>query len=487
MGAVMTIINSNTRLTQLPAGARPAAMAGYFYPDDPAALRRMITELLGPPDAKYPAPKALIVPHAGYIYSGPVAATAYATLAAARDSLRRVVLLGPAHRVYVRGLALTSADRFETPLGPIEIDQESRRALRGLPQVRIMDEAHAEEHSLEVQLPFLQIALNRFSLVPVVVGEAAPEEVATVLRILWGGDETLIVVSSDLSHYLDYETARRVDAETSAAIVDLRLEAIGPHDACGCAPLRGLLLLGRERDLDVQMLDLRNSGDTAGSRERVVGYGSFAVRAKPRPLKAHADDLLGLARASIQSGFESGRPLRPDAGRFPASLQERRAVFVTLTQSGQLRGCIGNTEASEPLACGVARYAFNAAFRDPRFPPLTAGEYGSTQVCISILSHCESVDFTSETHLVQLLRPGVDGLIIEAGAGRATFLPAVWEQIRDPREFLAQLKQKAGLTPSTVPQRAWRYTTESISDPPESVSGLSTGAFKRRAEWIAGR
>lgn len=255
--------------------SRRPAVAGLFYPGDPRELKRMVDGYLAEPHAHDTPPKALIAPHAGYIYSGSVAASAYATLAPAHAEIRRVVLLGPAHRVPVRGLAASSAERFDTPLGPIDLDREAIDSALTLPQVRIMDEAHAQEHSLEVQLPFLQEVLDCFTLVPFVVGDAGPEEVAEVLDLLWGGPETLIVISSDLSHYHSYPVAQRLDTATSAAIEALRPRDIGYDQACGRIPVNGLLELARRRGLRARTLDQRNSGDTAGPRDQVVGYGAY--------------------------------------------------------------------------------------------------------------------------------------------------------------------------------------------------------------------
>jgi hypothetical protein len=221
-------------------------------------------------------PKAIIVPHAGYIYSGPIAASAYALLAPLRERIKRVVLLGPCHRVPLRGLAATSADFFETPLGSIAIDHKALDQILSLPQVQLFDSTHAQEHSIEVQLPFLQEVLADFTLVPLVVGDAEAEDVDEVLELLWGGDETLIVISSDLSHYHDYNSARILDSRTSQAIEQLDGTSIQYGDACGRNPVIGLLLAARKRHLKVTTLDLRNSGDTAGDRSRVVGYGAWA-------------------------------------------------------------------------------------------------------------------------------------------------------------------------------------------------------------------
>lgn len=257
---------------------RPPAVAGTFYPGEPQALRETVRALLesaAPAPADAPAPKALIVPHAGYVYSGATAAAAYNRLTQARATIRRVVLLGPVHRVPVRGLALPGADAFETPLGRIAIDQAAVAALRPLPQVEVSTPAHAWEHSLEVQLPFLQTVLGDFTLVPLAVGDASAEQVAEVLERVWGGPETLIVVSSDLSHYLDYRRARRVDRGTVDAI--LRLDgAISHEQACGGTPINGLLRVAQRRRLQPQLLGLCNSGDSAGDRAHVVGYAAFA-------------------------------------------------------------------------------------------------------------------------------------------------------------------------------------------------------------------
>jgi AmmeMemoRadiSam system protein B len=254
---------------------RQPAVAGLFYPDDPRALRAMIADFLAAAPETGAVPKAIIAPHAGYIYSGPIAATAYARLRPARGRIARVVLLGPAHRLGFRGLALASADYFATPLGRIAVDREVLARIATLPQVRVMDTAHAQEHSLEVHLPFLQEVLGDFRLVPLVVGEATAEEVAEVLEALWDGPQTLIVVSSDLSHYHDYRTAQRLDRATSQAIEQLRPQDIGYEAACGRNPVNGLLTVARKRGLKVRTVDLRNSGDTAGARDRVVGYGAY--------------------------------------------------------------------------------------------------------------------------------------------------------------------------------------------------------------------
>jgi len=257
---------------------RAPAVAGFFYPEDRAELESAVASYIAAapaPPSNAPAPKALIVPHAGYVYSGPVAASGYARIAGQRHAIRRVVLLGPSHRAPLYGLAASDADAFMTPLGVVPLDREAIDGILDFPQVRIFEAAHRDEHSLEVQLPFLQYVLEDFSLVPLSVGDAEPDEVGEVIERLWGGPETLFVVSSDLSHYYDYETARRLDAATTRAIEDLDAQALEPESACGRAPARGLLTAAKRHGLSVETVDLRSSGDTAGDKARVVGYGSY--------------------------------------------------------------------------------------------------------------------------------------------------------------------------------------------------------------------
>jgi AmmeMemoRadiSam system protein B len=261
---------------------RTPAVAGTFYPLDAAELTAMVDTLLRTAAATDLRPGALVAPHAGYPYSGPVAASAYAALASRADAIERVVLFGPAHRVRVDGLALPSVDAFRTPLGDVPVDTDARARLAALPGVVIDDRPHAEEHSLEVHLPFLQRVLDSFVLVPVVVGRCDADTLQRAIESLPPDESTLVIVSSDLSHYEDYAAAARHDRRTAGAIVQKEATAIGPHDACGAYPLRGLLQYAAAHELTVSCLDLRSSGDTAGPRDHVVGYGAFALTgAKP--------------------------------------------------------------------------------------------------------------------------------------------------------------------------------------------------------------
>lgn len=452
------------------SAVRAAAVAGYFYPRNPTELERTVSSLLAgvPSCAEEPLPKAIIAPHAGYIYSGPVAATAYARLARAKGRISRVVLVGPAHRVALRGLAVPAATAFDTPLGSVPVDREAIAGILKLPQVTVSDEAHAGEHSLEVHLPFLKAVLEDFSIVPLVAGSANAREVGQALDLVWGGPETLIVISSDLSHYLDYQTARRIDATTTQAIEKLRPDDIGRDQACGRVPIAGLLDVARRRGLVCRTVDLRNSGDTAGTRDRVVGYGSylFFEQGPSEQLREwHGKTLVEAARASISHGLEHRRPLPIAVPEFPPELRNNGACFVTLKIEKRLRGCVGSPQAWRPLIQDTADNAFRAAFADSRFEPLTAEEWPSVHLSISVLTPPVPIPCASEEELVRALRPNVDGVILADENRRGLFLPAVWEQLSTPLEFIRQLKRKAGLPPEhwTPNTRAFRFTALSIS------------------------
>jgi AmmeMemoRadiSam system protein B/AmmeMemoRadiSam system protein A len=439
---------------------RSAAVAGLFYPAEPEILARDVQQFLravpSADSSPAAAPKAIIAPHAGFIYSGPIAASVYARLAQVRQDISRVVLFGPSHRVAFAGLAVPSTDMFETPLGRIALDRQAIDKLLQLPGVITLDAAHAQEHSLEVHLPFLQTVLDRFTLVPVVVGDALPDLVASALEAVWGGSETLVVISSDLSHYHDYTAARQMDDETCEAILRLDQDAIGYDQACGRTPIGGLLIEAKRHGLAAETIDLRNSGDTAGPRDKVVGYGAWAFcRTLASPVSAsepteamlrrHGPMMLGIARQAIAQRLQ-GHPFSLPSP-LPPVLQEPGASFVTLKKQGNLRGCVGSLAAWRPLAEDIADNALKAAFHDPRFAPLASEEWAGLDLSLSILTPSEPMTFADEDDLLAQLRPRIDGLIIEDGPHRALFLPAVWDMVPNPADFLGHLKQKAGMAP----------------------------------------
>ncbi|MBC7434637.1 MAG: AmmeMemoRadiSam system protein B [Bdellovibrionales bacterium] len=441
---------------KLASTQRPPAIASSFYSGDAMQLRRNVEGYLhaassGMPRSLLQQPKVLIAPHAGHMYSGATAAKAYARILPFAQGIRRVVLLGPAHRVYFEGVALPGSGAYASPLGAVPIDNLAADAIADFPFVVTRADAHGPEHSLEVHLPFLQCALGAFELLPLVVGDAAPAQVAQVIERLWGGPETLIVISTDLSHFHGYDEANQIDLASCAQLMALDA-TLNHQQACGATPVNALLELALRKGLRIEQIERCNSGDTAGDRDRVVGYASFALYEPARKSGAAIGfspeqglALVQLARASLHEA--TGAPKEPVPGL--KSFQGNGAAFVTLTSQGQLRGCIGSLQAARPLADDVRANAMAAALQDPRFKPVTAAEAPGLQVEVSVLTAAQFLPCANESHAIWQLQPGIDGVILECEEGgrafRSTYLPQVWEQISQPRAFLAHLKVKAGL------------------------------------------
>ncbi len=463
---------------------RPAAVAGTFYPADPQVLRDALAHHLAAAPKPWPGerpPKLLVVPHAGYAYSGDVAALAFAPLARWRGRIQRVVVLGPAHRVPVRGLAASNASAFETPLGRVPVDDAALASLGDLPQLTWADAPHAREHSLEVELPFLQAVLGSgFLLVPLLVGQASPAEVAEVLERLWGGDETLIVISSDLSHFLPDAQAKACDAATAQRILHFATDLCG-DEACGAAPLNGALLAAHRHGLTPRLLGLRTSADAGtGDRHRVVGYGAIAFDAEPMPAPADSAALgavlVAAARRAIADGLGLPADAVPPVGEHPA-LYRPGATFVTLHDAqGRLRGCVGRLEATRALGDDVRANAHAAAFADSRFEPLCAAEWPGLRVEVSLLQPAEPLAVRDEASALAALQPGVDGVIFEYRGARATLLPQVWEQCPQPAQFMAALKRKAMLPVDfwSNDVHLWRYRVRSFEDTASQAAGIET-------------
>jgi AmmeMemoRadiSam system protein B/AmmeMemoRadiSam system protein A len=446
---------------------RSPAVAGMFYPSQPDALARAVSAAVAAsPSDQVPA-KAIVAPHAGYVYSGEIAGSSYRSVAQLGDTITRVVLIGPSHRMTFHGIAAPSATGFATPLGIVPIDVAALKRTLALPEVRVFDAPFDGEHALEVELPFIQTLFPRAGVVPFLTGNASQAAVERLLEELWGGPETLIVVSSDLSHFLGYDAACRRDLSTSQAIETIEPKKIDDTAACGHRALIGLMALAAKFDLRATTRDLRNSGDTKGPRDRVVGYGAYTFEyAEHSKLSGtQRDKLLESARMTLrQIGKRSGAP---DVALSDLALPLRamRNTFVTLELDGKLRGCIGSLAPNKPLISDVVNNAHKAATADPRMTPMTAQERENATVTISVLSHMRPVPFTSEGGLLAGLRPEVDGLAICHGERRALFLPKVWESQPRPQDFLASLKRKAGLpaAPLAPEVKAFRFTAETFS------------------------
>ena len=360
-----------------PATVRPPEVAGAFYPADPGACADLVTRCLeGARPAPPGEPKVIVVPHAGHEYSGPIAGTAYAPLAKRSDRITRVVMLGPAHRVGFAGVATTAADAWASPLGVVPVDWPAMRPLLSRPGFRVADAAFEREHCLEVQLPFLQRVLDDFAIVPILVGDASQDEVAEVLEALWGGPETLILISTDLSHFHDYDAARRLDGETARRIELMQPEKIDGERACGNRGLGGALKRARELDLRVTALDVRNSGDTSGTKDRVVGYGAFAMEyAESRPTLGRRPGAAPRRRARLTRFRGGERPAdgRDSRRRSAAGAQGDAGVFRHAQDRRRVQGLLrdGNGARAAVARCRCQR--LQGRLRRPTFRPDDGG------------------------------------------------------------------------------------------------------------------
>lgn len=456
-------------LDTAPRLVHPAQVAGTFYPADPAALGEALHAVWrGARASTLGRPKAIVAPHAGLAFSGPIAASAFKAVEAARDQITRVVLIGPAHRHAFQGLAIHPADAFATPSGVANVDERAQALLSLLPEVSVDAAPFEGEHSLEMPLLFVQRAFPRAEIVPILTGDATGEAVARVLATVWGGPETLVVVSSDLTHFLTQDEAAKTDRETRALVEALRPDGMNARRACGHRALAGLLHRARDLDLRATGIDLRTSADTRGTPERVVGYGAFAFEYSAEARLSDADRRLLLdtaARALRHAAANGGAvPTIDVKGALPSTLSATRATFVTLEKDGRLRGCIGSLALHRTLIADVVTNAVKAGFGDPRFPALTVEEISGLTLSVSILSHPRPIAAASRDALIAALNPDVDGLMIADQGKQALFLPSVWKSLPKASDFLAQLTRKAGL-----PDRHWssgftarRFRTESF-------------------------
>lgn len=470
-------------VTNRPAAStrvREPAVAGLFYPGDAATLSQTVDRLLkAAPEHQVPRLKALVCPHAGYEFSGQTAAIAYKTLIG-RD-VQTVIVMGPSHYAWFHAACIPNADEYRTPLGSVAISPKAKELASVTPFALEApclverpafasrspkaapppgeDTPETWEHSVEVQVPFLQKTLKDFKLVPVVVGNADPEEIAKALADRLD-DKTIIVASSDLSHYHPYSAAKELDSRCVKAICDVAVDQMKTQEACGRAPVMALLYLAHQKGWKAQLLDYRNSGDVTGEKDRVVGYAAVAFYSPAPDGLAAADKqlLLELARRSLKNAAANHSAPEVSPTGLQPKLKEKKACFVTLTKAGTLRGCIGHLTAMEALYQAVIDNARNAAVRDPRFLPVQPDEVDQLKIEISVLTEPQPLSFSSPEDLLSKLHPNDDGVILHIGPRTATFLPQVWAQLPDKEQFLNHLAQKAGCEASD-----WRGKDTQVS------------------------
>lgn len=420
---------------------RNAAVAGRFYPGSSEELKKLVEKYLDQaPDLNVHNIRGLVCPHAGYMYSGPVAAYSYKQLP---NVYNTVILLGPSHYVPVSGASIPECTHYKTPLGLVKVSTLAE-SLKKESLFTTEPAAHTQEHCLEVQLPFLQTVLTDFEIVPIIIGNADPKELASVLS-KHIDDSTLVIASSDLSHYHPYETACTLDKMCTEAVPELDFEKIESCEACGIKALKTLMYIAKEQNWQGKLLDYRNSGDTSKRKDQVVGYMAAAFYGGDYVNKGDQQFLLKLARTTLEQYLQEGTFPEVDEPQIPDVLKEKRACFVTLNKNGMLRGCIGSLTPESPLYQGVMQNAVYAALQDPRFPPVQYQELSEITIEISVLTIPEQIEYKDQADLLKKIDR--KGVIISKGAHRATYLPQVWDQLPDPEEFISNLCRKAGLSP----------------------------------------
>lgn len=456
----------------------PAAM-GAYYPEDPRELTKLVRFKLEEAQGRMrydgrKMPKALIVPHNSLYFSGSSAAVGYASLAWARPFIRRVVLIGSAHKGNYFGMALSDARYWEMPDRRFPVDRKTADRLAAIPGISFDDTPHVTEYSLEMQLPFISALFGKdVEILPILVGDARVEQVSDLIDAVWGGPETLLIVSTDMSHSDSPERTREKDEATARRIEKKEYGAMKPSLMCAPLAVAGLLHYAAEHDMEVRTLDLRTSADVFPGAEGAVGFGAFGVyeteidpdtrkKALEETLRTNREALLRIAAQSILSGFERGRSLRLRESRYPAELRENGAVFVSIYHNGMLRGSVGSSEPERSLLEDVAENAYAAAFQDFRFAPLTLEEMKEAEISISFLTPKMPLKFADEADLMKKIRPHRDGLVLRDRANRGLFLPSVWDTFSSPAEFLAHLKRKAALPADYVSPTLKIYRFEVI-------------------------
>lgn len=476
---VISMFGMNSSPSTLDSVRKPA-VAGQFYPGGRDQLKQNVEKYCSGGSAQTITSRFIISPHAGYVFSGPVAGKGFAVL---DRSVRTVILLGPSHHAWFEGLALPAETAFQTPLGKVPLDQIRVKKLLTSGQVKVNSEAQTPEHSIEVQLPFLQTVLKDFAIVPIVTGKITPEAAADIIFPLID-EKTAVIASSDFSHYLARSEARKTDDKSIATI--LSGNNAGFIDACGEMPIRIIMVLAKKMGLTPKLLDARTSFDTYpqyGSDDRVVGYASiiFVKEGSAAPVQVAVkpvsnvestgsisaetkEFLLKLARQSLYAAVKGEKaPVPKD---IPAVTKENRGCFVTLTIQGELRGCIGYIEPIKSLYQAVTENAGNAALSDPRFPRVSPGELSSIKVEVSVLTKPAPLQYKDPEDLLNKLVPFEDGVILQKGLYQSTYLPQVWEHFSGNKiAFLQNLSLKAGMD-----ENGWktssvkRYKAEHFSE-----------------------
>lgn len=438
------------------------SVAGTFYTADRTALENQISEFKKNSINTYTIPsRAVIVPHAGLVYSGRLA---YEGISQLDKNIKNIFIFAPAHRVAIEGLGTTSYDAWETPLGEIEINRTIVNELKSKFEVNVQDNALAPEHAVEVEIPFIQTEFKNVKIIPILMGKVEPDKVYKIISHYYKNPENGFIISSDLSHYLPDETAKRVDSYTAQHIETCSNDNFTHELACGATGILGLMQFAKENGYSLIRIDMTNSSSTSFDRERVVGYGSWFMYEGERNnfiKENYSDFILDLCKESIKTKGEL--PLKSG---YPQVFSEFGAVFVTLEKNGNLRGCIGSIIPQRALISDIITNARNAAYSDPRFNPVEKNEIKDLSIAVSLLSIPTPMKFEDEEDLLNQIRENIDGIIIRDGNYQAVYLPSVWEQIPDKKMFLNSLKVKAGMNPNHFSKtfEAYRFETSYIKE-----------------------
>lgn len=440
---------------------------GKFYPKDTIELESKISQMIKSNPHFYDySSRALIVPHAGYFYSGEVAANTYQYL---DKNIKNIFIFAPAHYVDFKGIAISTAEKFATPLGQVEVNQKINEELAKIEDINFLDAAFEKEHSIEVQIPFIQTVLPNAKIVPIVYNDCEAKEISQIIEEYYSDEENGFIISTDLSHFYPKSEAVKIDEYTANMIETLDTKNFHPAQACGNCGILGITDFAKNKEYSLIRVALTNSAEKTRDDASVVGYGGWFLAQEPKNtfLKANFSKLLiQIAKETIKSGIETGEVKKFNTEKLPPVLKESGACFVTLNIEGELRGCIGSVSAHRSLIDDLNNNAFSAAFDDSRFMPLTSDEFEDLTVSISLLSDPVEMNFKNEKELLNSIVPDKDGIIIQDGVNGAVYLPSVWEQLPEKVQFLGSLKQKAGLAKNHFSKsfRAYRFSTEYIQE-----------------------
>lgn len=435
------------------------SVAGSFYSADSNELKNQIENFAKQSKNHYEnSTRAVIVPHAGLIYSGRLA---YEGISQLDKTIKNIFIFAPAHRVGFDGLALSSFDIWNTPLGNININQEINNELKEKFNANFIDEALAPEHAIEIQVPLIQTLFENVSIIPILIGKESPHKIKEIIEYYYPNKENGFIISSDLSHFLTDEKAKQIDTVTAQMIESGNIEEFQYQQACGALGIVGLSLFSNENNYSLIRIDMENSSSTTGDKNSVVGYGCwFLYEGKTNDFlkKYYTKSILDLCKIAIKSHFVS----QETQIKYPQVFNQLGASFVTLEKNNHLRGCIGSIIAHRSLILDIVSNAQNAAFKDPRFNPVEKDELDQLQIAVSILSEPKKMKFKDEDDLLNQMRPNIDGIIIKDKGYQAVYLPSVWEQLPDKKEFLNTLKMKAGLSADYFSDTFEAYRFETV-------------------------